>query len=676
MNLKNFKIATKLFAGFSLILIMLVGVSLFQVISLNTMHDLQVESKSRALDAVEIQTIANRVDAVYAVIADSIINRNLEESRNDFAEVKKSAAADMMTVRDLVDTEREEAWADEFEKGFTNYLALFENRVLPILAKEESIEERMTDSLEIMKIAIDVEAVYPVIADGIIYRDLEETRAEWMKIRDHSEIDIATVRNLSDTEKERELAERFAENYRTYLDLYEKQTLPLLSQPETAANSQRIKNLDEAMDQARMGTLSALDAINKSLEEETLAVMEDEKKLRNLDEEIDLIRDSTIMPLSRIAESLKNEQLEADKHFEERSNATRMMTILVSFASVLLGLLIAFLITIDITRPLARMVTLVTEMAGGDLTNTVEIHRKDEIGILINSLNLMSEKLREIVSEIHLVADSVSTGSEQINSSSQLLSQGATEQAASVEETSSAMEQMGANIQQNADNSDQTEKISRKAANDAEVTGSAVIEAVEAMNQIAKKISIIEEIARQTNLLALNAAIEAARAGEQGKGFAVVASEVRKLAERSQIAAGEISQLSISTVDIAEKAGDMLTKLVPNIQKTSELIQEISASSMEQNSGVDQITGAVQQLNLVIQQSAASTEELAATAESLASQAREMKELISFFKIDKNQKLLREPRRSPVEESKKKMISTGIALIDKEDYSESDFGDF
>jgi methyl-accepting chemotaxis protein len=216
------------------------------------------------------------------------------------------------------------------------------------------------------------------------------------------------------------------------------------------------------------------------------------------------------------------------------------------------------------------------------------------------------------------------------------MSQGTTEQAASTEEASSSIEEMNATIKQNADNAMQTEKIALKSATDAQESGKAVSQTVSAMKDIAQKISIIEEIARQTNLLALNAAIEAARAGEHGKGFAVVASEVRKLAERSQAAAGEISQLSSSSVHIAEQAGQMLAKLVPDIQKTAELVQEITASSKEQSSGADQINGAVQQLNQVVQQNAGAAEEMSSTAEELASQADQLQATISFFKVDSN----------------------------------------
>ncbi|MBF0426111.1 MAG: hypothetical protein HQL66_09885, partial [Magnetococcales bacterium] len=215
----------------------------------------------------------------------------------------------------------------------------------------------------------------------------------------------------------------------------------------------------------------------------------------------------------------------------------------------------------------------------------------------------------------------------------QNLSQGATEQAASVEETSAAMEQMASNIANNTETSQATEKIAHKASKDAEEGGNAVNEAVTAMKEIASKISIIEEIARQTNLLALNAAIEAARAGEHGKGFAVVAAEVRKLAERSQMAAGEISQLSATSVQVAEKAGGIISKLVPDIRKTAELVQGIASSSQEQTLGAQQINTAIQQLDQVIQQNAGASEEMAATSEELSAQAEILAQAISFFRV-------------------------------------------
>jgi len=264
----------------------------------------------------------------------------------------------------------------------------------------------------------------------------------------------------------------------------------------------------------------------------------------------------------------------------------------------------------------------------------VDIRKRSDKDELLESLADMVAKLKEVVTEVQSAADNVSSGSQEMSATAQQMSQGATEQAASAEEISSSMEQMASNIRQNTDNAMQTEKIAVKSASDAKEGGKAVTETVSAMKQIATKISIIEEIARQTNLLALNAAIEAARAGEHGKGFAVVASEVRKLAERSQSAAGEISQLSTSSVAIAEQAGEMLNKMLPDIQKTAELVQEISASSKEQDTGADQINKAIQQLDQVIQQNAGAAEEMASTTEELSSQAEQLKATIAFFTLD------------------------------------------
>jgi len=312
--------------------------------------------------------------------------------------------------------------------------------------------------------------------------------------------------------------------------------------------------------------------------------------------------------------------------------ATAMIVGLV--VALLLGCIIAVVLTRAITGPVIKGVLFAKAMAEGDFTRTLDIDQKDEIGLLASSLNEMVGKLRDVVAEVQSASENVASGSEELSASAQSMSQGATEQAASVEEISSSMEQMSSNIKQNAENAQQTQSIAVKAAQDAKEGGEAVISAMEAMKNIAEKISIIEEIARQTNLLALNAAIEAARAGEHGKGFAVVAAEVRKLAERSGSAAAEISELSSSSVQVAERAGSMLTKMVPDIQRTADLVQEIAAASQEQNSGADQINKAIQQLDQVVQQNASASEEMASTSEELSSQAEQLQSTMAFFRVD------------------------------------------
>jgi Methyl-accepting chemotaxis protein len=308
-----------------------------------------------------------------------------------------------------------------------------------------------------------------------------------------------------------------------------------------------------------------------------------------------------------------------------------------SIAGMLIGSIIAILLGYflakSITTPVLKGVAFAKSLADGDLTAKVDVDQRDEIGILAEALRNMSGKLTEVVLDVQSASDNVAAGSEELSSSSESLSQGATEQAASIEEVSSSMEQMAANISQNAENAKETERLATQSAKDAKHSGEAVDQTVHAMNSIAEKISIVEEIARQTNLLALNAAIEAARAGEHGKGFAVVAAEVRKLAERSGLAAAEISELSGSSVEVARQAGEMLRTLVPNIERTAALVQEIAAASNEQNAGANQINQAISQLDSVIQQNASASEEMASTSEELASQGQQLQMTMSFFNV-------------------------------------------
>ena len=314
----------------------------------------------------------------------------------------------------------------------------------------------------------------------------------------------------------------------------------------------------------------------------------------------------------------------------------RMLLIGLLIGSALVAIVAALWIVISMSRALGAALRLANAVASGDLGATAVVKSNDEIKDVIDALNAMTTKLRDVVGEVTAATRNVASGSQELSATAEQLSQGATEQASSTEEASASMEEMAATIKQSADNASQTERIARQSASDAMASGEAVGKAVTAMQTIAEKIMVVQEIARQTDLLALNAAVEAARAGEHGRGFAVVASEVRKLAERSQAAAAEISTLSGTTVKAAQAAGDMLNKLVPDIQRTAELVEEISAGSREQNAGAAQINTAIQQLDKVTQQNTSAAEEMSATSEELASQAEQLQSAISYFRFDQN----------------------------------------
>ncbi|WP_235513456.1 methyl-accepting chemotaxis protein [Sphingomonas sp. Leaf11] len=316
-----------------------------------------------------------------------------------------------------------------------------------------------------------------------------------------------------------------------------------------------------------------------------------------------------------------------DGRLTERGDAARFAGDYAAMVAGINGMLDAILL------PIAEGNRVLDRVSTGDLTSRVEIACDGDHQRMKDAINRLVDNLSKFANEVASASDQVAAGSQQLSSSSDQVSEGASEQAAAAEEASASMEEMAANIKQNADNAAQTEKIARQSSKDAEASGLAVDRAVSAMRTIADKIGIVQEIARQTDLLALNAAVEAARAGEHGRGFAVVASEVRKLAERSQSAAAEINAVSSDTVKAAGQAGEMLTKLVPDIRRTAELVSEISAACREQDIGASQINQALQQLDSVTQQNASASEEISSTADELAGQAEELQASIAFFRL-------------------------------------------
>lgn len=654
----------------------------------NSVQNAQIEATDMATLRNNQLGLLNRLMAAHSDLMlaamDSIVDKDkgyIEKERSD----KIKSAIDLISenlkaLENLADTDRERSMVNAIRETLPKLSDSVQTE-LPRLIEQRASQvefDRIDDLIDQYgdTVSKSLNTIYALVTEEQIQAvQISKKRNTQLKLmnmltRTHSQLMLATMDAIIDKDEGKIAAERM-ETINSALGILKNNLESLITLADTEqekAAADQIAKLFPVLEKAILEDLVNL------IEEGAVQALNIRKEFAALDDKLDEQGDIIENNLNILETSIKEEQKEAQKEMLQTVRwATNigLWTVFIIIA-ILIPVLIAF--ARSITKPLAKGVSVADELAGGNLTVDIDISGRDEIAQLLAAMKNMVDKLKDIVTNVRSAADEVqnmavdvksgadqvASISEQTSSSAEEMSQGANEQAAAAEEASASMEQMVSNIRQNSDNARQTESIAVQSSSDAIESGKAVEAVVDAMKDIAGKISIIGEIARQTDLLALNAAIEAARAGEHGKGFAVVASEVRKLAERSQTAAGEIDKLSNSSVSIAEKTGDMLKKLVPAIQKTAELVQEIAAASGEQSTGAEQINRAILQLDQVTQQNSAGSEELSSTAEemnataenmassseSMVNQAEILMDLISFFKIGDELRYISHGKRS------------------------------
>jgi methyl-accepting chemotaxis protein len=580
--------------------VVLIGLS---AASMSRMAGMQDESANRSLDSINLADAQNIGARLYQVVADAVINRNLQESRKDWVEMKKAAQEELVLVAKAADTDMERRWTAEADAAFKETVGIFEDRMLPLLESNKATEEniRALDDMLDKQVGMMREALRQV-ADSIAAEGKVADAKFDEEIRvTESQMVIFGIFVMLVT---------FAVSFWVFRYI----TRQLGGEPAVAA---------EIANRIAVGDLSSTIQLSAGDKHSLMASME--------------AMTVTIRTLVSDAHALSAAAQQG--RLETRADAAKHQG---EFRAIIEGINATMSAVVE---PIDDVKRVMAALEQGDLTRGVEAQYEGDFGALATSVNNTVAKLSQTISHVSSASDELANAATQVSATSQSLSQATSEQAASVEETSSAVEQMSASISQNNDNARTTDGIARKSSDDALAGGEAVKSTVAAMKAIADKIGIIDDIAYRTDLLALNAAIEAARAGEHGKGFAVVAAEVRKLAERSQVAAQEIGELAQSSVATAERAGSLLETMLPSIRKTADLVREITAASEEQSTGAGQISLAMGQLNSVTQQNASLSEELAATAEEMGSQAENLKDLMSQFAVAGGQPLSRAARK-------------------------------